>query len=196
MKRFYRILPVIALAALTTTTFTQCKKSDGTDKLLSVSESDSCQASGLRVAYINTDTLLEKYELAKKLNDEILKKDETMRANVNERSKSLEKDVSEFQRKYNNKAFLSQERAEQEYQRINNRQQELQEYVQRMEIEAMQNRQKVIQVVTDSIQNYIKSEIKGKYDIVLNNAGTLHVTDKIDITEEVVKGLNARYKEK
>ena len=77
MKRFYRILPVIALAALTTTTFTQCKKSDGTDKLLSVSESDSCQASGLRVAYINTDTLLEKYELAKKLNDEILKKDET-----------------------------------------------------------------------------------------------------------------------
>ena len=171
MKRFYRILPVIALAALTTTTFTQCKKSDGTDKLLSVSESDSCQASGF-------------------------KKDETIRANVNERSKSLEKDVSEFQRKYNNNAFLSQERAEQEYQRINNRQQELQEYVQRMEIEAMQNRQKVIQVVTDSIQNYIKSEIKGKYDIVLNNAGTLHVTDKIDITEEVVKGLNARYTEK
>ena len=99
MKKFYKILPVIALAAFTAAVFTQCKKSESSDKLLAISESDSCQASGLRVAYINTDTLLEKYELAKKLNDEILKKDETIRANVNERSKSFEKDVSEFQRK-------------------------------------------------------------------------------------------------
>ena len=47
--------------------------------------------------------------------------------------------------------------------------------------------------LNDSVQNYIDEVLSKAYDIVLNNAGTLHVSPKMDITDEVIKGLNARY---
>ena len=102
--------------------------------------------------------------------------------------------MAEFQRKYENNAFLSPDRAQQEYQRISNEEVKLQEYVQKLEMEALQSSQKMVLRVNDSVQNYINEVLSKAYDIVLNNAGTLHVSKKFDITDEVIKGLNARYK--
>ena len=128
------------------------------------------------------------------LNNEMLQMQETMRANVNERTKAFEKEVAEFQRKTENNAFLSPDRAQQEAQRLANDERKLQEYVQKLELEAMQSTQKMQIRVNDSIQNYIDEVLSNAYDIVLTQVGTLHVTKKMDITEEVIKGLNARYK--
>lgn len=197
MRKFNKILSITIVALLVTATFTQCKKKgeQPAASVLSTGERDTC-SSGLRVAYINTDSLLSGYDLAKKLNDDLLRQEEGMRANINERGKTLEKEMEEFQRKYKNNAFLTQERAEQEYQRIMNKQQELQEYVQRLDGESMQSRQKMALRVNDSIQNYINTELTGSFDVILNNAGTFYVTKKLDITADVIKGLNARYSEK
>ena len=117
-----------------------------------------------------------------------------MRANINERTKAFEKEVAEFQRKAENNAFLSPDRAQQESQRLANEERKLQEYAQKLELEALQSTQKMQIRVNDSIQNYIDEVLSSAYDIVLTQVGTLHVTKKMDITEEVIKGLNARYK--
>ncbi|MEG1574050.1 MAG: OmpH family outer membrane protein [Bacteroidales bacterium] len=193
MRKFSGILSIIIVAILVSATFTQCKKKNEqpTSSLLKGSK-DTC-SSELKVAYINTDSLLNGYDLAKKLNDDLIHQEEGMRANVNERGKNLEKEMAEFQRKYKNNAFLTQERAEQEYQRIMNKQQELQEYVQRLDQESLQNRQKMALRVNDSIQNFINTELTGNFDVILNNAGTFYVTKRLDITSEVIKSLNARY---
>ena len=186
-----KLLTLIFASVFAVALFTQCKNAECTGALTVANDSTGTPA--IRIAYVNTDSLLKGYTLAQELSEEMLKQQETMRANVNVRSKALEKEMAEFQRKYENNAFLSPDRAQQEYQRISNEEAKLQEYVQKLELEALQSSQKMMLRVNDSVQNYIDEVLSKAYDIVLNNAGTLHVSPKMDITDEVIKGLNARY---
>ena len=82
----------------------------------------------LPIAYVEVDSLLSNYNLAKDLNEQMLTRQENARATVNEKGRQLEKEVAEFERKVKNNAFLSQERFEQEQQRLLKKQQELQAY--------------------------------------------------------------------
>ena len=190
MKNF-KTLSVVIAALLLAVSFTQCKNADCNGGAI---PNDSTQTNVLKIAYVDTDSLLRSYTLAQELNNEMLQMQETMRANINERTKAFEKEVAEFQRKAENNAFLSPDRAQQESQRLANEERKLQEYAQKLELEALQSTQKMQIRVNDSIQNYIDEVLSSAYDIVLTQVGTLHVTKKMDITEEVIKGLNARYK--
>ena len=110
----------------------------------------------LPIAYVEVDSLLSNYNLAKDLNEQMLTRQENARATVNEKGRQLEKEVAEFERKVKNNAFLSQERFEQEQQRLLKKQQELQAYAQQLENELLQEQQKMLIQVTDSITNFIK----------------------------------------
>ena len=96
----------------------------------------------LPIAYVEVDSLLSNYNLAKDLNEQMLTRQENARATVNEKGRQLEKEVAEFERKVKNNAFLSQERFEQEQQRLLKKQQELQAYAQQLENELLQEQQR------------------------------------------------------
>ena len=98
----------------------------------------------LPIAYVEVDSLLSNYNLAKDLNEQMLTRQENARATVNEKGRQLEKEVAEFERKVKNNAFLSQERFEQEQQRLLKKQQELQAYAQQLENELLQEQQKML----------------------------------------------------
>ena len=65
----------------------------------------------LPIAYVNTDSLLANFDMAKDLNEELIKKTEDARASINSQAASLEKEVNEFQRKVQTNAFLNEQRA-------------------------------------------------------------------------------------
>ena len=92
--------------------FVQCnKKNNTTEKSAETPAAQATSISGkLPIAYVNIDSLLQKYNYAKDLNESLLRRAENSRANVNEKGRQLEKEMAEFQRKYQNNAFLSQER--------------------------------------------------------------------------------------
>ena len=148
----------------------------------------------LPIAYVNIDSLLINYNLAKDLNESMLTRQENARADINEKGRQLEKEVADFKRKVKNNAFLSQDRFEQEQQRLMKKQQELQAYAQRLENELLQEQQKMLIQVNDSITNFIKEYNKdGKYEAILNNSSTLYIKPSYDITMEIVSLLNRRY---
>lgn len=148
----------------------------------------------LPIAYVNIDSLLINYNLAKDLNESMLTRQENARADINEKGRQLEKEVADFERKVKNNAFLSQDRFEQEQQRLMKKQQELQAYAQRLENELLQEQQKMLIQVNDSITNFIKEYNKdGKYEAILNNSSTLYIKPSYDITMEIVSLLNHRY---
>ena len=105
----------------------------------------------LPIAYINVDSLLSKYNYAKDLNEKMINKQENARASINEKARQLKKEQDDFQRKYQNNAFLSPERAQQEYQRLEKKAADLQEYAQRLENENMLEQQKMLMQMNDSI---------------------------------------------
>jgi len=153
--------------------------------------------SALKVAYVEVDTLLSKYNFCVDLNEAMIKKSENVRATLNQKARELENQRNEFQNKYQNNAFASQERAQQEYNRIVKLEEDLQALSEKLQTElATEQEQNSIQL-NDSIKSFMKDYIKTHdYNFVLTNTGLdnlLYADQAFDITMEVVEGLNARY---
>ncbi len=153
------------------------------------------------VAYINTDTLLLNYEYAKDLNETLMRKAESTRATLNQKGSKLKADMTEFQRKYENNAFLSAERAQQEQASLLKRQEELQIAMERAQQEITAEQLKLNQALTDTITRALKEyNVDKKYQIIYNNVGgnsTILIADDVyNITSELIDFLNKKYTSK
>ena len=196
MKQNYIINGVLGLAIIILFilyfTGRKCSSSDN-----AIAESDSTVVK-LPVAYINSDSLLLNYNYAKDLNETLLRKAENSRANLNQKGNKLQADMLEFQRKYDNNAFLSPERAQQEHANLMKRQQELQEQMERSQQELALEQMKMNQQMTDTVIAALEIfNNTTKYQIIFNNVGgssTILLVDKAyNITVEVTDFLNKRY---
>jgi outer membrane protein len=149
------------------------------------------------LVYVNTDSLLVHYEFAKYLKEQLLKKEEKSRTDYNEKAKVFQQEVYEYQRKAQNNGFLSLERAKQEQQRLAQQESDLQELNNRLSNQLMVEQGNVSQQLRDTLESYLK-EIQPKYKFTMvlsNTAGdnVLYGEKGLDITNEIIKGLNARY---
>ena len=175
--------------------FSQC--AGNADKQAS---NDSVQANnlqGMKIAYVEIDTLLAKYNFCIDLNEEMIKKSENVRLTLNQKAKDLDKQKQEFQTKYQNNAFLSPDRAQQEYNRIAKLEQDLQELSNQLQSELMRENEKNSLQLRDSINAFLKEYNKSKgYSLIISNTGfdnLLYADSTYNITREILDGLNARY---
>ena len=154
-------------------------------------------SANMKIAFVEIDSLLTKYNFWNDFTEEMIKKEENVRTRLNEDGKKLEKEAAEFQRKYENNGFISPERAQQEYQRIQKQQQKLQEMQQKLIGELEAENQKNTLALRDSINSFLKEYNKTKgYDLIISNTAfdnLLYGNPAYNITDEIVEGLNARY---
>ena len=157
-------------------------------------------AAGLRLAYVNVDSLLINYNYAKDLNEQLLRKQESKTANINAKGKALEREVADFQNKVKNNAFLSEQRAQQEYQRLQKAEADLNQLQQEAANELMREQQEMNAQLTETIEAFLKEyNADKKYDFIFSNVGhdnILIANPQFDITNEVLGELNARYQPK
>ncbi|MBO7418476.1 MAG: OmpH family outer membrane protein [Bacteroidaceae bacterium] len=151
----------------------------------------------IKVAYVEIDTLLSKYNFCIDLNEAMVKKSENVRLQLNQKAQDLQKQQQEFQTKYQNNAFLSAERAQQEYNRINKLSEDLQTLSDKLQSELAAESEKNNIQLSDSIKNFLKEYNKTKgFTLIISNTGMdnlLYADKALDITQEVLDGLNARY---
>lgn len=156
--------------------------------------------SDLKVAYVNVDTLLTYYNYYIDLSEAMVKKSENVRLTLNQDAAKLQKEQEDFQSKYNNNAFLSQERAQQEYNRIAKLAEDLDAKSTKLQNELAQEQEKNSLELMDSISSYLKVfNMEKGYSMILSNTGMdnlLYADPSLDITQEVLSGLNARYSAK
>ncbi len=175
--------------------FTQCANNNAATQSAPVAGNGN--GTNMKIAYVEIDSLLTKYNFWNDLNEQMIKKEENIRTTLNEKGKKLEKEAQEFQRKYENNGFVSPERAQQEYQRIQKQQQDLQALQQKLTEELAVENQKNSLQLRDSINSFLKiyNENKG-YDLIISNTGfdnLLYANPAHNITNEIVEGLNNRY---
>jgi outer membrane protein len=156
-------------------------------------------ASGLKIAYVEVDSLLSSYQFCIDINQEMVKKEENVRATLNDKTKKLEQEQQDFQYKYENNAF-TRARAEEEYNRLMKKAQELEELrVKLAEELAIENQQNNM-MLRDSINNFIQTyNADKKFDFIFSNAGfdnLLYGNPAYNITDEIIEGLNKRYNSK
>lgn len=192
MKDFARYTAFALCAVLG---FAQCTEKSTTQTTTNVASTSTSTSESLSIAYINLDSLLLNYNFAKDMNDALLRKQENLRANLNERRSKLEKEATDFQRKLQNNAFLTQDRARQEQERILKLEAEYNQYGQQKESELMMEQQKMLIQMNDSINMFIAEYNAQKgYDVILNNNSAFFLNPKFDITSEIIELLNKRYK--
>lgn len=195
MKRINYLVNGFAALALIVL-FSQCAGKADTNTA-AAGEAKGATSSELKIAYVEVDTLLSKYNFCVDLNEAMVKKEENIRMTLNQRANELGKQKQEFQKKYENNAFISQDRAQQEYNRLAKMEQDLQVLQQKLSSELGAENQKNSLQLRDSINKFLKEYNKEKgYSLIISNTGSdnlLYADKALDITMEIVNGLNARY---
>ena len=152
----------------------------------------------LPVAYLNVDSLLTNYTFAQDASERLMQKQEDARLKLNTKARSLQNEMADFQRKLDNNAFLSRERAEKEQQRLIKKQQDLQDLEAKLTEDIMLENQTLNKQLADTLTQFLQTfNADGRYQIILSNTAkdnVLMAADQYDITNEVVAGLNKRYK--
>ncbi len=194
MKRLNYLMNGLAALALIVM-FAQCTGNN--QQPTASAPAQGGQLSGMKVAYVEIDTLLAKYNFCIDLNEAMIKKSENVRMTLNQKATELDKQKQEFQTKYQNNAFLSQERAQQEYNRIAKLEQDLQNLSNKLQTELVsENEQNSLQL-RDSINLFLGEYNKTHgYSFIFSNTGfdnLLYADSTYNITSEIIEGLNARY---
>ncbi len=193
MKRLNYLLKGFAALALVVL-FSQCA---GNTNNPSVSAPAQAGLSGMKIAYVEIDTLLAKYYFCIDLNEAMVKKSENVRLTLNQKATELEKQKQEFQIKVQNNAYLSPERTQSEYNRIVKLEQDLQALSNKLQAELMSENEKNSLQLRDSINSFLKEYNKTKgYSLIISNTGfdnLLYADSAYNITKEILDGLNARY---
>jgi outer membrane protein len=93
---------------------------------------------------------------------------------------------------------LSRERAEKEQQRLAKKEQELQELEAKLTQDILTENQNLNKQLVDSLNNFLNVfNADGRYHVILSNNAKdniLMASEVYDITDEVIEGMNNRYK--
>ncbi len=144
--------------------------------------------------YVDLDTVLSKYNLAKDYNEEMLRMQTNMENEVKRHENSLQSLGTSIQNKMQNNAYLSEESYKADQEKFNNMQANAQRSVANLQNNFQNAALAAQKTVNDSIEAFIKEyNVKRGYDAIFFKAATLLINPQLDITDEVVEGLNAKY---
>lgn len=157
----------------------------------------AASSEGLKIAYVEVDSLMTQYDFAKDYSVTLQKKSNNARNTLTQKGNALQAAMNNFQQKINNNGFQSREQAASVQNAIQRQQNDLQELQARLENELATETAKFNEALRDSLQNFLKDyNADKKFDLILSKAGDniLLGASRFDITQDVINGLNKRYK--
>jgi outer membrane protein len=179
----------LAVAAAMTSCNNQSPKLDEQPEV-----NDSVQGN-IKIAYVEVDSLMTQFEFAKEKSKELEKKSLNARNTLTQKGNQLQAAANNFQQKLQNNGFTSREQAESVQQALQRQQNDLAALQARLENELASEQQKFLQALQDSLNNFLVDYNKDKkYNIIINKSAILYAEKKFDITQDVINGLNKRYK--
>ncbi len=161
-------------------------------------KAQAASATAGKIAYIEVDTLTSQYEFCKEYTLLLTKKSESYKATLNSKTQQLQKAVIEFQQKAQQGGY-TQEEGQKAQAKLQKQQEDLQKLQEQLAVKFEQEQEKYNKEMRDSIQSFLRDYNKSKgYSIILSKAGDnmLYADPALDITSDVVNGLNKRYKKK
>lgn len=153
------------------------------------------QEKSLKVAYIEVDSIMTRYQFAVEYAKILKNKMETIQSTLNSKGMALQKEVADFQNKIQN-GQMSQDQAQQAQANLQKKQNQLQNLQESLTNQYQELQDGYNKALHDSIQNFLKSYNKGRgFDFILSKSGDniLYANSALDVTDDVIKGLNKRY---
>lgn len=186
------IILAIAVAALFVLHFT-APKASSTEQTVS----DTASVAGATtIAWVNMDTILNNYEMYFDMKAELEKNGRKLEAQLNAKTKAFENDAKDFQNKVQ-KGLVTRSEAQQLQTNLANKEQELYMLRDQMRMQLAEEEQVKLRQIHNSIVEYLKDYNADKgYQMIFSSTfggQVLYGHPSIDITQEVLKGLNEKY---
>lgn len=149
------------------------------------------------IAYVEYDSLMTQYEYCKEYSEQLQQRFANYQQQLANKQRALENAANDFQHKLQAGQYASQEEAQTQQQKLINQQEQLQKLSGELEEKFAKEQQDINDALHDSLQNFLKDFNKdGRYKMILSKSGDniLYAEKSMDITEQIVNGLNKRYK--
>jgi outer membrane protein len=145
------------------------------------------------IAYINVDSIFQRYDYQQDLTREFEQKVNKKQTEFQSKKSAYEAEVNTFNEKYK-KMLLTRSEVEEQSQRIQQREAELGAESQRIMQELSEEQTVLNRKVVDAIYRYVeKYNVEKKYSLILSNATIIVGSPSMDITAEILSGLNREY---
>lgn len=194
MKKMFALATLIAAVMLSS--LASCKSEDASKPAAAKTTAKEAAKAGQlpNYRYVDIDTVLSKYNLAKDYNEEMTRKQTQMENELKTHQTSLQNKANAIQQKMQNNGYTSEASYKADSDQLAAMQNNAQKKMGELETKFQNDAMKAQQTVQDSIDAFIKdyNATRG-YDAILFKNATLYINPALDITDEVVEGLNARY---
>ena len=196
-----RTLPILLVALAAISIFgTACSgdASKNTSKSASAKVDKKAGASNLpNYRYVDIDTILEKYNLSKDYNEQMLRLQNSLQTKERQHQNNIQSFGQKMESKYKSGGYLSEASFNQDQKTLAGMQANAERDMNVAAQNAMRQQQAAEKEVMDSIKNYIDVYMTTHtYDAIFFKNATLYINPNLDITDEIVEGLNARYNKK
>lgn len=151
-----------------------------------------------KIGYINVDSLQLNYDFYEELKKKLEKKEQAYDAELKTKSSAFQKKVEEFQRKAPTMTQFEGELKQKELAKEEEALYKIRDqYTQNYELEMVKLNNQLYKAIKDYVVAHNQNT---KYDIIIGESQTrnfvLDFNPNIDITNDVIKGLNKKYNEK
>jgi len=153
----------------------------------------------ISVAFVNNDSILNNYELVKKMRADLEAKGKRLEGEVAAQQKAFEKDAAYFQEQVAKKT-INEKSAQEIYGQLQQNQQKIYQLRDRYAAELQQSEMDMNVALLDSVTNFLKRYNQDyKFDYILGftkGGNILFANDTLDVTGDVLKALNLEYIQK
>lgn len=192
-----KLFSISALLALTFCLMTSCgnkdKAQDSTMAKISglIAKSDSLLPN---YRFVDVDTIFVYYNLAKDYNEEMIRLQANYENEAKRHQNNIQSKAANIDKKRQNNVYLSEASYNSDLQELATLQDNAQKSLGNLQNTLLAAEMQGRQTVTDSILSFINEYNLSKgYDAIFMKGVTLYSNPALDITREVIEGLNARY---
>lgn len=171
------------------------KKADAADSTKTVKVIGDSFEPTTNIRYYNMDSVMANYELVKTYNETNLRATRELENAMQSRQSELQRLAANIQQKLQSNGYLSEASYNADMQDLNRKQQQAESYLGNLQARAQQEALRQQQEFLDSIDNFLVYYNNDKhYDAILLYSPGQYFNPALDITADVIAGLNARYK--
>lgn len=190
-------LIVSAIAILAGLSFTSCNENKPANPAQPAAN-DSTAVAG-SIVFFNMDRVMAEYDMANDLRAVVETKVNSIQAEITRRENKLTRDLNDFQNKIE-KGLLTNSVAQAQQQKLQQQQQSYQKYVVEKQQEMAEEQQVMLNNIMNAINEFVEKYNEEKqFSLILATGGDLLTTPvvignaSLDVTEEILKGLNDEY---
>jgi outer membrane protein len=147
------------------------------------------------VAYINSDTVLKYYEYTKENKTKLENKGKRLEQDLKNRAMSLQNEIENYQRSRNNLTIGQAQAIEED---LGRKQQNFQMYQQSVSQELMNDQEQMSRDLYEKVTRFLSEYGQANgLQLVLKfdpSSDVLYAKDSLDISKQVIDGLNLKYK--